>query len=72
MTLMEALYQVQVKKSKYYNQRYIVELSVVDRKEYKQLLTRYFVDAQQAPQRLGELERKAKVASLRQIGLLLG
>ena len=47
---MEALDQIQVKKSKFYNQRYIVELSLADREEYEQLLTRYFVDAQQAPQ----------------------
>ena len=51
---MDALDQIQVKKSKFYNQRYIVELSLADREEYEQLLTRYFVDAQQAPQRLGQ------------------
>ena len=40
LTLTEELDQIQVKKNKFYNTRYIVELSVVDREEYEQLLTR--------------------------------
>ena len=36
---MEALDLIQVKKSKFYNQHYIVKLSVVDREEFEQLLT---------------------------------
>ena len=38
LNLMEALDQIQVKKTKFYNTCYIVELSVVERVEYKQLL----------------------------------
>ena len=57
------------------NTRYIVELSVVDRVEYEQLLAQddtLLTLNKLCKQRLGEPQRKAKVLSLRQIGLLLG
>ena len=75
VSLMEALDQIQVKRTKFYNTRYIVELSVVDRVEYEQLLAQddtLLTLNKLCKQRLGEPQRKAKVLSLRQIGLLLG
>ena len=75
LNLTEALDQIQVKKTKFCNTCYIVELSVVDREEYEQLLTQddtLLTLNKLCKQRLGEPQRKAKVSSLRQIGLLLG
>ena len=77
LTLSEALVHIGVKRTKFYTQRYIVELSVVDREEYELLLPRNekatFLNLDKlCKQRLAEPQRREKMASLRQIGLLLG
>ena len=64
-----------MKKTTFYSQPYIVELSVVDREEYEQLLFQddTLIKLNRAcKQRLQEPSRREKAASLRQIGLLLG
>ena len=77
LTLPEALEKIGVKKTKFYSQRYIVELSVVDREEYELLLsqnekTKLLNINKLCKQRLAETHIRDKMVLLQQIGLLLG
>ena len=76
LTLSEVLEQIDEKWTKFYAQRYVVELSVVDSEEYELLLSRNEIPTflnltELCKQRLLEPQRREKMASLRQIGLLL-
>ena len=74
-TVVESLEQIGVKKTKFYSHRYIVELSLVDKEEYERILSQdlsMLMMNKLCKQRLQKTHRRQKVASLRQIGLLLG
>ena len=76
MTLSEACAEVGISRSKFYTQRSIVELSVVDRHEYELVVTANEKTTitqlnKICKERLEESSRSDNMASLRQIGLLL-